>query len=122
MKRIIISVVLALLLSSFAVAEESTPAASGKRSLEDLLQTCILCHGTTGNSKDATAPDVNNPNLGGQHRDYLLISMQRYRSGERDNAVMKSMLADFTEEELARIAKHYSKQKGLWDTAYPKFK
>ena len=119
MKRILLLLVLASFSVSFAAAENKPTA---KRSLEDLLQTCILCHGTTGNSKDATAPDVNNPNLGGQHRDYLLISMQRYRSGERDNAVMKSMLASFTEEELARIAKHYSKQKGLWDTAYPRFK
>lgn len=121
MKQLLTILVLAGLSVSIAVAE-SKPAPAGKRSLEDLLQTCILCHGLTGNSQDATAPDVNNPNLGGQHRDYLLISMQRYRSGERDNAVMKSLLSGFTEDELARIAKYYSKQKGLWDTAYPRFK
>ena len=121
MKRVLTLIVLASLFASTAIAE-SKPTVVKKRTTEELLQTCILCHGTTGNTKDATAPDANNPNLGGQHRDYLLISMQRYLSGERDNAVMKSMLAGFTEEELDRIAKHYAKQKGVWDTATPKFK
>jgi len=118
---ILAAVLVTAMFSSLALAESNTNKKVA-RSIDSLIETCVLCHGKTGNTKDATAPDSNNPNLGGQHRDYLLISMQRYQSGERDNAVMRGLLAGFTEDELRQLAKYYSQQEGVWDTAYPRFK
>ena len=63
-----------------------------------------------------------NPNLAGQYRDYLLISMKRYQTGERKNAVMAGLVAGFSDKELERLAVFYSQQEGLWDTAIPRFK
>lgn len=101
---------------SLAQAEEAATHTK-KKTIEELTATCVVCHGETGIS-----PTPANPNLAGQHRDYLLISMQRYQNGMRKNAVMAGLVAGLSEEELKRIAVFYSKQEGLWDTAIPRFK
>jgi len=115
--RALIIIIVALAFS-MAQAEEMTDAKKKSvKTIDELTATCVVCHGETGIS-----PTSANPNLAGQHRDYLLISMQRYQNGMRKNAVMAGLVAGLSEEELKRIAVFYSKQEGLWETAIPRFK
>lgn len=116
-------VTLALIFSftgALMAAEESADGHAAEkpaRSVEELTATCIACHGEKGISMLPI-----NPNLAGQHRDYLLISMQRYRDGKRQNAVMAGMVAGMSDEELASLAEYYAAQDGLRDTASRRFK
>ncbi len=117
MRNLFLLIALCFFLVPMLSAEESHAEPKATKSIEQLTATCIACHGDKGIS-----PTSANPNLAGQHRDYLLISMQRYQNGMRKNAVMAGLVAGLTEEELKRIAVYYSQQEGLWDTAIPRFK
>ena len=118
MKKILIFIIAGMALTTTLQAEETNSATNKEvRTIEELTATCVACHGDTGIS-----PTAANPNLAGQYRDYLLISMKRYQTGERKNAVMTGLVAGMTEKELERLAVFYSRQEGLWDTATPRFK
>ena len=51
------------------------------------------------------------PNLVGLDPRYLLAAMNAYKSGQRKNDLMKSMLTNVTDAELDNIALYYSLQK-----------
>ena len=69
-------------------------------------QSCVDCHGKGGN-----APiDPTYPLLGGQYRDYLAHALQRYRDGERANAIMASQAADLSDQEIADLAAYFAAQ------------
>jgi len=69
----------ALLTSGAAVAGN---AAAGK----EKAKVCAACHGADGNS-----PIADNPKLAGQQADYIVKSLQAYKSGTRKNPVMAPM-------------------------------
>lgn len=115
--RVFLLITVALTFSLLQAEESTDTQKKPVKTIEELTATCVVCHGETGIS-----PTSANPNLAGQHRDYLLISMQRYQNGMRKNAVMAGLVAGLSEEELKRIAVFYSKQEGLWETAIPRFK
>lgn len=69
---------------------------------------CQACHGTDGNG-------VGNPEyplLAGQYADYLLVSLQAYRSGERQNAIMQGFAATLDDQDMADLAAFYASQTG----------
>ena len=68
--------------------------------------TCVACHGLDGVSK---APE--NPNLAGQHRDYLEQALRDYKAGKRKNAVMAGMVSSLKDEDIPAIAKFFASQK-----------
>ena len=74
---------------------------------EALAQACLGCH-TNDLDDGATAPI-----LAGQHGNYLAKVMQDYQTGVRKDAVMKSMVADFGEQDLKDIAAYFAAMKGL---------
>ncbi len=78
--------------------------AKGKK----LAETCLSCHNDDTNSS--------NPRLAGQHANYLEKAMQDYQSGERKNALMKSMVEDLSEDDLRDISAYFSNLKGLVTT------
>ena len=67
---------------------------------------CSGCHGETGVSK---VPGT--PSLVGLDPKYLVTAMKAYKSGQRKNDVMKSMLATVGEAELSNISLYYALQK-----------
>jgi cytochrome c553 len=67
---------------------------------------CAGCHGDTGISK---MPGT--PSLVGLDPKYLLASMKEYKSGQRKNDVMKSMIAAVADADLSNIALYYALQK-----------
>ncbi len=67
-------------------------------------QSCIDCHGADGN-----APlDPSYPKLGGQYHDYLAHTLQLYRSGDRDHALMSNQARDLTDQQIADLAAYFA--------------
>lgn len=67
---------------------------------------CGACHASDG-SRGSPA----NPILQGQHSDYLVKQLTEFKSGKRDNAVMKGFAATLSEDDARNVAAFYeSKQ------------
>ena len=60
---------------------------------------CAACHGADGNSAIAV-----NPTLSQQHPEYLVKQLQEFKSGKRNNAVMKGFATMLTDEDMKNIA------------------
>jgi cytochrome c553 len=71
-------------------------------------QSCVDCHGAEGN-----APiDATYPKLAGQYHDYLAHSLQGYREGKREHALMSSQAADLTDQQIADLAAYFGSRTG----------
>ena len=99
MKRMGAAVVAGLAL---ALAANSTlagdPAAGKAKSV-----TCAACHGQDGISITPTYP-----NLACQKEDYLISSLNAYKSGARQNALMSPMAASLSDADIENLAAYYS--------------
>lgn len=60
---------------------------------------CAACHGADGNSG---TPE--NPKLAAQHPQYLIKQLQEFKSGKRNNAVMKGMASTLSDDDMRNIA------------------
>jgi cytochrome c553 len=66
-------------------------------------QSCVDCHGAEGN-----APiDATYPKLGGQYYDYLAHSLEMYRDGDREHALMSQQAKDLTDQQIADLAAYF---------------
>lgn len=88
----------ALALSSLTVtAQDKKPdLAKGEASYSGV---CVACHGVDGNSG---TPE--NPKLAGQHPQYLVKQLQEFKSGKRNNAIMKGFASTLSDEDMVNIA------------------
>lgn len=66
---------------------------------------CAGCHGEAGISK---TPGM--PSLVGLDPKYLVSAMKAYKSGQRKNEMMKTMLSAITEADMTNIAFYYALQ------------
>ena len=78
-------------------------AAKGK---EKAAQVCIACHGADGNK--TSAPDQ--PILAGQYADYLIQALKDYKSGKRNNPIMKGFASTLTAQEIEDLAAWFASQ------------
>lgn len=69
-------------------------------------QVCVACHGIDGNS-----PLAMNPNLAGQHPEYLAKQLLNYKSGSRANPIMAGMVAGLSAEDMRNLAAYYGAQR-----------
>jgi len=67
---------------------------------------CAGCHGETGISKTPGTPS-----LVGLDPKYLVAAMKAYKSGQRKNDMMKSMMGAVADADLDNIALYYALQK-----------
>ena len=88
-----------------ATAAEEKPAAP-KAAKPDLVKgeasftaVCAACHGADGNSGIPA-----NPRLAQQHPEYLVKQLQEFKSGKRNNAVMKGFATALSEDDMKNIA------------------
>ncbi|MGQ4659384.1 c-type cytochrome [Lysobacter sp. F6437] len=66
-------------------------------------QSCVDCHGAEG-----TAPiDPTYPTIGGQYADYIGHSLQAYRNGDRQHALMSSQAKALTDQQIADLAAYF---------------
>ena len=76
-------------------------------------EVCSACHGVDGNSTD-----VNNPRLAGQHPDYIAKALRDYKSGDRNNAIMKGFAATLSKKDIENVAAYFSAQKSVLSIKY----
>lgn len=97
--------VLALALSSLAYAAEPAPAAKPDLAKGQATSTnvCGACHAADG-SRGAPA----NPILAGQHAEYIVKQLGEFKSGKRDNPIMKGMAATLSDADMVNVAAFYA--------------
>ncbi|MBU0749677.1 MAG: cytochrome c4 [Gammaproteobacteria bacterium] len=90
--------------SAYAAGE--TPAAPPKAAKPDLVKgeasytaVCAACHGADGNSAIAA-----NPKLSQQHPEYLVKQLHEFKSGKRNNAIMKGFASALSDDDMKNIA------------------
>ena len=98
--------------ASLASIGGDTVAAGGTQGASfDKAAACTACHGQNGISVNAAWPT-----LAGQHEDYIAHSLQQYRDGTRVDPVMGAQAALVAEEDVARLARYFSRLEGLETT------
>jgi len=103
MSKVLITAAAAVVLAS-GPALAGDPAAGKAKS-----KTCAACHGPEGNSVSAEFPKI-----AGQHFDYLVKALERYKSGARKNPIMAPQAANLTRRDIQDLAAYYSQQQGLY--------
>ena len=101
MKPTLLRIATAAVLAALAGAAAAGDAAAGKQK----IGVCMACHGQDGKG---TTPEY--PNLGGQNEKYLVSALTAYKSGARDNPIMKPMAAMLSDEDVANVAAWYASQ------------
>lgn len=67
---------------------------------------CMSCHGAEGIS---AVPSY--PNLAGQKEAYLVKALNEYKDGQRNNAVMKAMVAPLNAADIENLSAYFSSLK-----------
>lgn len=81
-------------------------AALAAPSAEMLANTCAGCHGTNGVSQGPASPII-----AGISKDYFIDAMKSYREGERAATIMTRIAKGYNDEDVAKMAEFFSKQK-----------
>jgi cytochrome c553 len=95
------------LLSTIAgAALAATPAPAAKADVAKgqaiATQVCGACH-----SFDGSRGSPANPILAGQHPEYLVKQLQEYKSGKRNNAIMKGFATTLSDDDMKNVAAFY---------------
>jgi cytochrome c553 len=87
---------------AFAQVDKSPEYAKGQA----LAGVCAGCHGVDGNSVVPTQP-----NLAGMSAQYIARQLSHFKSGQRDNAIMKGFAANLSDEDMKALGVYYGAQK-----------
>jgi cytochrome c553 len=99
----------ASLISLSAFAADAPPAVDTAARVakgQQLAATCAACHGTDGNSMIAA-----NPTLAGQPAGYIARQLTHFKSGVRDNAIMKGFATALSDDDMKALGEYFSRQK-----------
>jgi cytochrome c553 len=77
---------------------------------------CTACHGPNGNS---TNPEW--PKLAGQSAVYIAEQLRLFRSGARDNPIMKPLVANLSDQDISDLAVYYEAQTPVGLEADPSY-
>ncbi|MDX1605376.1 MAG: c-type cytochrome [Candidatus Competibacterales bacterium] len=95
-------------LAGFELSDDIPPvrgsAAAGRAKAQDAG--CAACHGENG--REPTQPTY--PKLAGQYEDYLVKSLEDYRSGARQQAIMNGIAGGLSDQDIAHLAAYYASQ------------
>ena len=100
--RTIFFVAMALALAATAQARGNAEAGKAKAA-----QVCAACHGPEGNKP--SAPDQ--PVIAGQYYDYIVQTLSDYKSGKRNNAIMKAFAGQLSKKDMEDLAAWFSSQR-----------
>jgi cytochrome c553 len=67
---------------------------------------CAGCHGANGEGVASM------PALAGMNKDKFEKAMKDYKSGKRDNAIMKPLASGLSEKDIDNLAAYYASLKG----------
>jgi cytochrome c553 len=100
----------ALAAATILMASEAFAATEGAPAGPDLAkgqaisaQVCAACH-TADGSRGAPV----NPILAGQHPEYLVKQLTEFKSGKRENPIMKGMASPLSEDDIINVAAFYA--------------
>lgn len=104
----------ATLATGFAVAQQPAPPAPpafapsnlSPAGVRALAANCAACHGTHGKP----APGSTLAGLAGKPKEELLTAMTQFKQGKKPATVMHQLAKGYSDEELAALADHFSKQ------------
>jgi cytochrome c553 len=71
-----------------------------------MIKACASCHG-----RDGRGGQYDHPAIAGQHREYLVLSLEEFRDGDRTNDIysrMRHVAAGLTDEEIEALAAYYA--------------
>jgi cytochrome c553 len=100
MKRML-TVVIVVTFGALATAQAAGNVEAGKAK----AAACVGCHGANG---QGVPP---NPALKGKTEDEFVEAMKDYKSGKRNNAVMKAFAAPLNDQDIANLAAYYASLK-----------
>ena len=103
MNRILTIAVVAAIAFGTASAQAKGNAEAGKAKA---AQVCAACHGPDGNKP--TGPDF--PVLAGQYPDYIKKALSDYKSGKRNNPIMKGFAATLSVQDMDDLAAWFASQ------------
>lgn len=72
---------------------------------EQKAAVCFACHGEGGNSQNPMFPIIAD-----QHADYLYHALKAYKSGTRDNPIMKAQVANLSDQDMRDLAAYFASQ------------
>jgi cytochrome c553 len=99
--KLLLTVVIVASLGAVAAAEAAGDVAAGKTK----AALCAGCHGANG---QGVPP---NPALKGKTEDALVEALKDYKSGKRNNAVMKAFAVQLNDQDIANLAAYYASLK-----------
>jgi cytochrome c553 len=101
MKLKLLTIGIIALIGSIGAAQAAGDAAAGKGK----AAACAGCHGANG---QGVAP---NPALAGKSADQLLQALKDFKSGKRDNAIMKGFVASLSDQDMADLSAYFASLK-----------
>ena len=81
-------------------------ADNNKTTIENKIAQCEGCHGIV-DWKTAFPEVYRVPKLGGQKPAYIVAALKAYKSGERDFATMRAIVADLSDKDMEQLAAYY---------------
>ncbi len=101
------ALVVAALPLTVAAQQSAPPAQPDLGKAQQIVnQVCAACHGADGNS-----PTPANPNLAGQHADYITLQLAHFKAGVRVNPVMQGMASTLSDADMKALGVYFSRQK-----------
>lgn len=96
-------------LAGLLVAAAALPAAADNTTptLQNKIAQCQGCHGIP-DWKTAFPEVYHVPKLGGQKAAYIVAALKEYKSGARDFATMRAMVADMTDKDMQDLANYFA--------------
>jgi len=101
MKYLLLPFGIAVSLGFVSVVQAAGDVQAGKAK----AASCGACHGANG---QGVPP---NPALAGQSEDQLLQEMKDYKSGKRNNVIMKGLMGPLSDQDMANLAAYYASLK-----------
>jgi cytochrome c553 len=105
MMKALSALTLAAVLAAPAAAATAPAAAKPDLAKGQAISTqvCAACH-----TNDGTRGSPANPILAGQHPEYLVKQLQEFKSGKRNNAVMKGFASTLSDDDMKNVAYFYA--------------
>jgi len=98
MHRVVLAALIAATFGAAGIAHAAGDAAAGKAK----AATCGICHGPNGEGTKM------GPKLAGMDPGKFIQAMDDYKSGKRENPMMKGAAAQLSAEDNANLAAYYA--------------
>jgi cytochrome c553 len=98
---------LALVVLGLALAGAAHAKGNAESGKAKAAQVCAACHGADGNKPS----DPAQPILAGQYYDYLVRALTDYKTGKRNNPIMKGFAGQLSSKDIEDLAAWFSSRK-----------